>query len=263
MTRDYKVVILCGGKGMRMRPHTETIPKPLVPVGEKPIVWHVMKLYSHYGFHDFILALGHRGNQIVNYFVHYREKNCDFTLHYRDGTKTFHTSLSPDEREWNITFAHTGLETETGGRIRRVAPYIQDDYFLATYADGLSDIDISAVLERHLSSGLAATMTAVNLPTDYGLVKTSSGVATSFREKPRADDLINAGFFVFSRKMFDFLGEDDCVLEQEPLRRMVEERQVNVYHHEGFWHSMDTPKDHEELSRLWNQKRAPWKVWND
>lgn len=264
MKQPYKVVILCGGLGTRLRAHAENVPKALVQIGGKPIIWHVMKLYSRFGFRDFILTLGYKGEMILNYFEQYCTQQCDYTLEFSNPkTHVFHTKLPEDEREWRITFAHTGLNTNTGGRIKRIEPYIAEEHFLATYTDGLSDVNIAEVLEKHLASGLEATMVSVNLPTTFGLVEAQDGLATRFREKPRTTDRINGGFFVFRRSIFNRISGDDVVLEEEPLQSLVDEGRVGVYQHDGFWQCMDTPKDAMALTDIWNSGTIPWKTWND
>jgi len=264
MKQPYKVVILCGGLGTRLRAHAENLPKALVPIGGKPIIWHVMKLYSHYGFRDFVLTLGYKGDMIIDYFNRYLTMHCDFTMTFGEGyAPMLHTELPQDEKEWTITFVHTGLNTMTGGRIKRIASYIPEAHFLATYTDGLSDVNIQAVLDTHLASDMDATMVSVNLPTTFGLIEALDGVATQFREKPLTTDRINGGFFVFRRSIFERIRGDDVVLEEEPLQSLVDEGRVGVYQHDGFWRCMDTPKDSLALSELWQRGSVPWKTWNE
>jgi glucose-1-phosphate cytidylyltransferase len=263
MKKSYSVVILCGGLGIRMRAYAEHVPKALVPIGGRPIIWHVMKLYSHHGFRDFILPLGYMGEAIIDYFRHYHVRNRDFSMTFGNAPETrFHTELPEDEREWTITFVHTGLHTRTGGRLLRVRPYIDGDHFLATYTDGLCDANLADVLDHHLRSGMQATMLSVNLPTTFGLVEDENGIATRFREKPRALDRINGGFFVFHRSVLDRIEGDDTILEQGPLQTLVAERALGVYRHDGYWSCMDTPKDVQTLGALWEQGNAPWRLWS-
>jgi glucose-1-phosphate cytidylyltransferase len=262
MKQPYKVVILCGGLGTRMQAYAQHMPKSLVPIGGRPIIWHVMKLYSRYGFRDFVLTLGYKGDAIIDYFRHYHARNCDFTMTFNGAAESrFHTTLPDDEREWSISFVHTGLHTMTGGRVLRVAPYIAEEHFLATYTDGLSDVNIRNLLDQHLRTGVKATMLSVNIPTTFGMVEAENGIAIRFREKPLALERINGGFFVFHRSIFDRIKEDATVLEEEPLQSLVEEGQLGVYQHDGFWACMDTPKDVLHLDSVWNSGNAPWKTW--
>lgn len=262
MKKPYKVVILCGGMGIRMRAYAEHIPKALVPVGGQPIIWHVMKLYSHYGFRDFILPLGHMGDAIIDYFRHYHVRNRDFTMMFGNGPETsYHTEFPADERDWTITFVHAGLHTRTGGRILRAAPYIAEDHFLTTYTDGLCDANLEEIFDYHVSSNAIATMLSVNLPTSFGLIEEEGGIVTSFREKPRTIDRINGGFFVFHRSIFDYLEDDQTVLEQGPLQTLANQRKLARWHHDGYWSCMDTPKDVQLLDGIWQSGDAPWKVW--
>jgi glucose-1-phosphate cytidylyltransferase len=262
MRQPYKVVILCGGRGMRLLGRAGEEPKALAPIGDRPILWHVMKRYSHFGFRDFVLALGYKGERIVDYFDRYCLRHCDVTVAFSDPLhRVYHTALDDDERDWTVTFVHTGLDTMTGGRLKRVAAYIAEDTFLATYTDGLADIDLAGVFAFHRRSALRATMVSVHLPTAFGLIEARNGVATRFREKPIAADRINGGFFVFHRSILDTIEGDDTVLEEEPLQSLVEHGAVGVYEHEGFWHCLDTPKDAEYLNALWSAGRAPWLRW--
>ncbi|MAT38245.1 MAG: glucose-1-phosphate cytidylyltransferase [Ectothiorhodospiraceae bacterium] len=258
-----KVVILCGGKGIRLSAFADNTPKPLVPVGEKPILWHVMKLYSYYGFRDFVLALGYKGDLIVEYFERYKQLNCDYTMTMDQSKgRDFHTSLPPDEQEWRITFAHTGEETQTGGRIKRIARYVEGDTFLCTYADGVSNVNIDEVFRQHCSGPQDLTMVTVMLKSGYGLVASENGVATGFKEKPDRSVRINGGFFVCDRKVFDAIDSDETAFEEEPMEGLVREGRVGVHPHDGFWQCMDTPKDYIKLNELWEQGNPPWKIWD-
>lgn len=264
MKKPYKVVILCGGLGIRMRAYAEHIPKALVPVGGMPILWHVMKLYSHYGFRDFVLTLGYKGEKIIDYFRHYHSRRCDFTMTFNGVPESrFHTALPEDEREWSISFVHTGQTTMTGGRIKRIEDYIKEDHFLATYTDGLTDANIESIFDQHLRTGVGATMLSVNLPTTFGLVEEKDGIATRFREKPLAMDRINGGFFVFHRSIFEHIEGDHIVLEEEPMQKLVCEQRLGIYQHDGYWGCMDTPKDVSILEAIWQTGNIPWKTWED
>lgn len=257
-----QVVILCGGMGTRMKEETEFRPKPLVEIGRMPIIWHIMKIYSHYGFNDFILPLGYKGDMIKDYFVNYEWMSNNFTLNIRSRDKRFYYNRKPED--WNITFVETGIETNTGGRVKKIQNYINSDEFLMTYGDGVSDIDIPNLLKFHRSKNVIATLTGVHPMSSYGVLDIEeNGLVKSFKEKPSVEGWINAGFFVFNKKVFDYL-DDNVVLEDEPLSRLAKDRQLAVYHHDGFWKSMDTHKDQQLLNKLWNEKHSPqWKIWED
>ena len=263
-TRAEQLVILCGGLGMRMRTAGLQRPKSLVKVGEKPVLWHLMKLYSHFGFRKFVLLLGYKGNAIVDYFERYHSRYRDFTMHFgNEESRTFHTPMPEDEREWIITFIQSGVDCDTGGRLARAEPYISGNTFLATYTDGLADVNIPATIQAHAESGLEATITSVRLPSNFGILETEGSVVTGFQEKPVGECEINAGFFVFSRGVFSYIEGDSSVLEVDVLPRMVRDRKVGVYRHSGYWQCMDTPKQAEEVNQLWSQNNAPWKLWED
>ncbi len=260
MTPDVTipVIILCGGKGTRMG--KQVIPKPLVEIGGRPILWHVMKIYAAQGFTDFILALGYGGEHIRRYFLEYDWLTRDFTLRLGNGEPVYHTPN--DAAGWHITFVDTGLETMTGARIRKAARYVRTPRFFATYTDGLADIDLHALLAFHRRHGLLATMTGVQSFSRFGIVETDTeGRVTGFQEKPLESRTINGGFFVFEREVLRYLeGDDEVVLEHEPLRRLAADGQLALYRHRGFWRAMDTFKEAQELEMLWAQG-APWKVW--
>jgi glucose-1-phosphate cytidylyltransferase len=255
-----QVVILCGGEGTRLREETEFKPKPLVLIGGRPILWHIMKYYSHFGFKRFVLALGYKGEMIKDYFLNYQALANDFALNLRDGQRRM---LQPNATEdWEIVFADTGLKTQTGGRIKRVEKYIDGERFMATYGDGVGNVDIRSLLSFHLSHGKHATLTAVKPWSKYGKLQLEADNRVAhFIEKPMLDDLINGGFFVFNRPVFDYL-TDDCVLEKEPFEAMVRGGQMVAYRHPGFWHCMDTFKDVLTLNSIWETSRAPWRVWD-
>jgi len=255
-----KTVILCGGKGRRLDQETEFKPKPLVAIGGKPILWHIMKIFSYQGFTDFVLCLGYKGQMIKEYFLYLDELCHDFVLDLKKGHRCM---LGEDTRlEARISFIDTGLETMTGARVARIKAQVeQDEDFFLTYGDGLSDIDLHALYEYHKRMGKIATVTSVRPAYWYGLVEAEDGLVTRFDEKPDAKDRINGGFMVLSRKIFDYLSEEnDTVLEQEPLRRLVEDKQLAAYEHHGFWRNMDTQKDADELNRIYEQG-APWETW--
>ncbi len=256
-----KVVLLCGGFGTRLREETEYRPKPLIEIGGRPIVWHIMKIYAYYGLRDFVLCLGYRGNMIKEYFLNYEAMNNDFSISLgRQNRITFHNAH--DEQDFQVTLADTGLATMTGGRIKRVQKYITDDTFMVTYGDGLANLDIHALLDFHRAHGRWATITAVRPVTRFGvLTLDNTARAISFAEKPRLDGWVSAGFFVFNRRVFDYLSGDDCVLEGEPLERIAREGQLMAFRHDGFFYAMDTYREYKYLNELWDSDNAPWKVW--
>ena len=256
-----KVVILCGGQGTRLREETEFKPKPLVDVGGRPILWHIMKHYSHFGHREFVLCLGYRGSMIKEYFLDYLAMNNSFTIELRDPQRLrVHDARVED---WSVTLADTGIETNTGGRIKRIQRFIGDDDFLCTYGDGVSNVDLDALVRFHRDHGRVATLTGLHPASKFGVFqKQDDHLVTGFKEKPRMDDLVSGGFFVFRRRVFDYLDENS-VLEKEPLERLSAERQLAVYEHDGFWHSMDTYKDALTLNELWAGGRPEWKVWKD
>jgi glucose-1-phosphate cytidylyltransferase len=257
-----KIVILCGGKGTRLREETEFRPKALVAVGNKPILWHVMKLYSHYGFNDFILCLGYKGEMIKDYFLNYDELSHDFTLNLGSGKKEIHhyNNTTP---AWNITFADTGLECETGSRIARIKKYIGDDEdFFMTYGDGVANVNIPALLQYHKEKARVVTVTGIKPPNPFGVLEVESGLVTSFAEKHQSKDWTNGGFFVCNKKMFDYLSDDgECIFEQGPLNQLSHQGQLAVYQHNDFWHCVDTLKHVEGLNSLYHKGTRPWMAW--
>jgi len=255
-----KTIILCGGRGTRLGEHGTSIPKALIEIGGRPILWHLMKLYSRHGLNDFVLCLGYLGHEIKRYFLEHHWLYRDFTLQLKpEGAY----ELRQEERgseEWHITFAETGLDTNTGGRLKRVEPYLGDAAEVCvTYGDGLTDVDLRALVAFHRAHGRLATLTAVNPRSSFGLLKLNeAGQVTEFQEKPLVDQWINGGFFVFNRRVFDYL-DQDCVLEQAPLERLAREGQLVAYQHRGFWKCMDTYKDHLEFNQLWDTGQAAWR----
>lgn len=255
-----KVVILAGGKGTRLREETEFRPKPMVAVGSQPILWHIMKSYSFYGFDDFVICVGYKGEQIKQYFLNYEFLNSDFTLSLDSYKKTI-LHDSHNEKNWNVTIADTGHDTLTASRILKAKKYIGDNTFLCTYGDGLANIDISSVVNFHKSHGKVATLCTVQPQSRFGILNLNEdGVVTSFKEKPEESEWINAGFFVFEPEIFDYLNEN-TMLESQPLQKLASEGNLMGYKHDGFWHPMDTYRDSQHLNDLWNEQNAPWKVW--
>lgn len=256
-----KTVVLCGGQGTRLREETEFRPKALVNVGNRPILWHIMKIYAHYGVRDFVLCLGYRGEMIKSYFLNYEAMNNDFTI-CLGGNNRFEFHGVHPEQGYAVTLADTGLEAMTGGRIKRIQKYIDEDVFMVTYGDGVADIDVAKLLEFHRGHGRLATLTAVRPASRFGVLTIDdASEITEFTEKPKLSGWISAGFFVFHRRLFDYLGGDDCVLEREPLERLATDGQLMAYRHTGFFFAMDTYREYQTLNDMWRQGAAPWKVW--
>jgi glucose-1-phosphate cytidylyltransferase len=257
-----KTVILAGGLGTRLKEETEYRPKPMVEVGGRPILWHIMKTYAHYGYVDFVVCLGYRGQTIKDYFLNYEAMSSDFTI--RLGTRphlTYHNGHG--EQDFCITLADTGLDTMTGGRLKRVQPYVEGDLFLVTYGDGLADVNIRDLVAFHRQHGRLATVTTVQPQSRFGVLEVDGdGTVVNFLEKPRLDGWVSAGFFVFHRRVFDYLGGHDCVLEREPLTRLAADGQLCAYPHHGFFFPMDTYRDYLQLNELWYSGKTPWKVWS-
>lgn len=254
------VVLLAGGRGTRLREETVTRPKPMVEVGGRPILWHIMKTYDHYGMTRFIVPVGYKGELIKDYFLSYAARQADFTVNTSSGDLARHHGPGDD---WQVTVVDTGLDTMTGGRIRRLAPFLTGRFML-TYGDGLADVTIDRLLAFHAAHGCLATVTAVRPPARFGALSIDGDRVVEFSEKRQADSgWINGGYFVFERGVLDYLTGDDCVLEREPLERIARDDQLRAYRHEGFWEPMDTQRDLESLSRQWADGSAPWKVWDD
>jgi glucose-1-phosphate cytidylyltransferase len=256
------IVILCGGLGTRLREETEFRPKPMVNIGNRPILWHIMKIYAHYGYKNFILALGYKGEMIKNYFCHYEIMNNDVTIKLGPPEEII-IHQRHEEKDWRITLADTGEKSLKGARLKKVEKYIDEDTFMATYGDGVGDIDINALLAFHKSHKRLATVTGLSHTSRFGELKLEGDQVVSFCEKPQDDGgLINGGFFVFNKKIFDYLSTDnDCDLEYGPLEKIAQEGQLMVYRHKGFWACMDTLRDVEYLNKLWKESQAAWKVW--
>jgi glucose-1-phosphate cytidylyltransferase len=257
-----EVVILCGGMGTRLRDVAEHLPKPMVPVGQRPILWHIMKGYAHHGFRRFVLCLGHLSWVIKRYFLDYHLAGSDFSLDLLAPERVqLHEPHATED--WQITFAETGLDAQTGCRIKRIEKYLTGDRFLLTYGDGVSDIDITALLAFHQGHGRTATVTAVRPPGRFGEIELDDRQVTEFNEKPVVSrGRINGGFFVFERRFLDRLRDDpQLVLEQEPLIRLARDNELMAFPHDGFWQPMDTSRDYRYLNDLWDSGKAPWKTW--
>jgi glucose-1-phosphate cytidylyltransferase len=257
-----KTVILAGGLGTRLGQQTDTIPKPMVPIGGKPILWHVMKIYSHYGFNDFIICLGTKASVIKNYFYEYEIINNDFTIDISSGDIEYHNVHR--EKNWKVTLVDTGQDTLKGGRIKRVGKYLDSETNMLTYGDGLSDVNLKKLLEFHQSHKKLVTVTGVRRPSRFGEVVEKNGRVLSFTEKPQfSKELISGGFMVFNKGMLDYLTEDEnCDFEIGPLENLAKAGQVMVYKHEGSWDCMDHERDVTYLNQLWRENKAFWKVWD-
>jgi glucose-1-phosphate cytidylyltransferase len=258
-----KLVLLCGGQGTRMREETEFRPKPMVEIGSRPILWHIMKLYAAADVSEFVLCLGYRGAMIKDYFLHYHAQNSDISLDLASGEVQLHRRHLED---WRVTLVDTGLDSMTGARVKRIAPYIGDDeIFLCTYGDGLADIDIRELVAFHRSHGKLATVTGVTPPSRFGRLISDGSAAATFAEKPsEGAERINGGFFVFDRRVLDRIGDDPgCVLEREPLEGLARDRELMIYEHRGFWQCADTVRDVELLRAMWSDGTAPWRLWDD
>jgi glucose-1-phosphate cytidylyltransferase len=257
-----KIVILAGGYGTRLSEETQVIPKPLVEIGGRPILWHIMKLYAHYGLHDFVICCGYKGHLIKDYFINYQHRNSDIRVDLGSNRVEF---LSPGTEPWRVTLADTGEKTMTGGRIRRVRDYIGNSTFCLTYGDGVSDVNVRELITFHHSQGALATVTAVQQPGRFGALNLSSDRprVTGFREKSLRDGMIiNGGFFVVEPEAIDLIDGDDTVWEQEPMHRLVQQDQLAVYRHPGYWQNMDTLRDKMVLQELWDKGSPPWRVWD-
>ena len=255
-----KVVILAGGLGTRIAEETGVRPKPMVEIGDKPILWHIMKMYSRYGFNEFVICAGYKGYQIKEYFQNYWLHNCDVTFDTRLHQPEVHQDVN---EPWRVTVVDTGANTMTGGRIKRAQCYIGDETFLATYGDGVADVDLAALLAFHKASGRQATLTAVQPLARFGALELGPDDSVQcFREKPVGDgEWINGGFFVMEPSIFDRLEGDSTILEREPLESLAREDELGAYKHSGFWHPMDTLRDKLYLEELWMSGKAPWKGW--
>ncbi len=256
-----KVVLLAGGRGTRISEETDMRPKPMVEIGGKPILWHIMKLYSHYGHNEFIICLGYKGYLIKEYFANYYLHMSNVTLDLTNNSMKVHQNFA---EPWKITLVDTGLHTLTGGRIKRVKEFLGDDDFMMTYGDGVADVDVNELLESHRKSGKLATVTSVQPFGRFGsLTIDDEGLVEDFLEKPKGDgSWINGGFFVLNPEVIDCIDDDDTIWEKGPLENLAKQKQLNSYQHENFWKPMDTLRDKLELEELWNESAPPWKVWD-
>jgi len=260
-----KVVILAGGMGTRISEESDLKPKPMIEIGGKPMLWHIMKIYSHYGFNDFVICCGYKGYVIKDYFHHYYLHQTDVTIDLRTNRIDYHKSKS---EPWRVSLVDTGGETMTGGRIKRIEPYVGGETFMLTYGDGVADIDIPALLDFHRCSGRLATLTAVQPSGRFGALgfaRRDDDIIESFQEKPQGDGAwINGGFFVLEPGIFQYIEENDAsIWERAPLENLARDRQLVAYRHTGYWKPMDTLRDKLELERQWSTTKAPWKLWHD
>lgn len=258
---EVPVFILCGGLGTRLREETEVRPKPMVPLGNHPILWHIMRSYSHHGFKNFVLCLGYKSEVIKSYFLNYPALNSDFTIKLK--TNEINVHRIDHEQDWTVTLADTGELTMTGARVARAARYMREaQHFAVTYGDGVSDADLAAEFQFHLTQGKIGTILGVNPPSRFGELKIDRDDVVEFAEKPDfMDSWINGGFFFFKRDFMRYLSTDEgCMLEREPLANLARDGELRIWKHRGFWHAMDTQRDREHLNRLWESGRAPWSV---
>jgi len=251
-----KVIILAGGLGTRLSEYTESIPKPMVLIGGKPILWHIMQRYAHYGHKDFYIALGYKAEIIKEYFLTFSQTNSDFSLDISSGrVEIFNT----DGMDWKVTLVDTGQDSMTGGRIKRMQPYIGDEPFMLTYGDGVADIDMNVLVDFHKNHGKMVTVTAVHPVARFGELEMDGNCVKSFKEKPQLTrGWINGGYFVFQPEFFDLIQNDATILERDPLENSAKKNELMAYKHDGFWQCMDTKRDKDLLEDLWQKKKAPW-----
>lgn len=257
-----KVVILAGGFGTRISEESHLKPKPMLELGERPILWHIMKIYSHYGYNDFIICLGYKGYCIKEYFAHYFLHESDVTFDFRNGKEEVVHQNSAEP--WSVTLVNTGLVTMTGGRVRRIKPYLENEPFMLTYGDGVSNVDIGALAKFHKSHGKMATVTSIQPSGRYGALDLAeTNQVLGFQEKPKGDGYwVNGGFFILEPKVLDYIEGDNTTFEKEPLEKLASEGELVAYKHSGFWQPMDTLRDKNLLEEMWKSGNAPWKIWD-
>lgn len=256
-----KIIILCGGTGTRLKEETEFKPKPMVSVGNKPLIWHLMKIYASYGYNEFILALGYKADYIKDFFLNQKAYTSDFSLDTRSHHTTFYLENRMEIDHFKITFVDTGVETKSGERILKCKDYIpkNDKYFMVTYGDGVSNIDIDALIKFHKKQKTIGTITGVHPRSKYGLVKMNNDLVSYFEEKPVLSDWVNGGFMVFDKRVFEYMRVDE--MDTEGLKYLAKEKKLALYKHDGFWFAIDTYKELEDLNKIWNKGNPPWKVW--
>ncbi len=257
-----KVVILAGGMGTRISEETDLKPKPMIEIGGKPMLWHIMKIYSHYGFNDFVICLGYKGYMIKEYFANYFLHQADVTIDMKHNKMEIHHQKA---EPWKVTLIDTGMETMTGGRIKRIEKYVGNKPFMLTYGDGVADVNIKNLVKFHKESAKLATMTSIQPAGRFGALNLDKNDnVLSFLEKPKGDgSWINGGFFVLEPEVFNYIENDACTWEREPLEKIVREKQLSTYKHDGFWKCMDTLRDKIDLENLWHDRKAPWKIWKN
>lgn len=256
-----KVVILAGGFGTRISEESHLKPKPMVEIGGRPILWHIMKIYSYYGYNDFVICLGYKGYCIKEYFAHYFLHEADVTFDFRKSNQQFIHNHQAEP--WKVTLVNTGLHTMTGGRVKRIKDYIENEPFMLTYGDGVSDVNIADVVKCHKDHGKLATVTSVQPSGRFGSLDLSAeNIVRGFQEKPKGDGAwINGGFFVLQPEVFDYIGDDSTIFERAPMENLARDNQLVAYKHDGFWQPMDTMRDKDYLEELWQKNKAPWKLW--
>lgn len=255
-----KTILLAGGLGTRLAEETASIPKPMVEIGGRPILWHIMNIYACQGFSEFVVALGYKGEVVKDYFLQFNTRNADLTIKLATGNRTIHEASHPD---WTLHLVDTGLSTQTGGRLKRLARWLDDgEAFMMTYGDGVSNVDLKSLLQFHRTHGRLATVTAVRPPARFGGLHLDGDRVTAFTEKPQTGEgWINGGFFVLEKKVLDFIQGDGTYWELDPMERIAREGQLMAFRHEGFWQPMDTLRDKKHLEDLWNSGKAPWRIW--
>ncbi|MGK5094973.1 glucose-1-phosphate cytidylyltransferase [Deltaproteobacteria bacterium TL4] len=253
-----KVVILAGGFGTRLAEYTDIKPKPMVEIGGHPMIWHIMNIYAHYGYHEFVVALGYKGDVIKDYFLNYHALDSDFTIDLANGKVRFHGGQS---KNWKVTLVDTGDDSLTGGRVKRLAPYLKNEPFMLTYGDGVCDVNIQDLVEFHKTQESLVTVTAIHPPARYGELEIENNRVSLFREKPKlSHSWINGGFMVVEPQLLDLIENDQTILEKEPLEACAKQGKLSAFAHEGFWQCMDTLRDMKHLNHLW-ETAPPWKVW--
>ena len=257
-----KTIILCGGQGTRLKEETEYKPKPMVEIGGRPILWHIMKMYAHFGFKKFVLALGYKGNVIRDFFLNYEFYNKDFTITLGNHKEVV-VHGNTDESGWEVTLVETGASAMTGSRIKQCEKYIQEDNFMVTYGDGLADVDVSKLVKHHMGHGKIGTLTGIKQPSRFGELTVEDKLVVKFTEKSGPEGRqgnINGGFMVFKREFFDYFSKNSgCILEREPLEKLAQDKELMVYHHDGYWQCMDTYRDYLLLQEAWNSEKVPWR----